>query len=368
MTDELDFYAVDPAVHSKERQEIRSLLGRCGLDYEEQIQVFVVCRRAGRLVACAGLESNIVKCCAIDPDLRGGSLSLTLLSEVVHLAYERGHSHLFLYTRPENVSFFQGCGFYPLAEVPDYVTLMENTPVGIRSYCDRLRAARRPGATIGGVVINANPFTLGHRYLVSLAAERCDWLHLFVVSEDASFVSYRDRYALVEEGVRGIPRLTLHHGSQYMVSRATFPNYFFKEKGVVGDCCTAIDLLLFRNFIAPALGITHRFVGTEPFCGTTRKYNADMKYWLQTAPSAAPAVTVIEETRTQSDGTPISASEVRRLLRNRDFERIRALVPAATYELLRDKYVPNILPFAPDPILSGGEPDVIPRRAMAVGV
>jgi len=372
VTDELDFYAVDPAASARERRDIRALLGRCGLDYEEHIQVFVVCRDAGRLVACAGLESNIVKCCAIDPDLRGGSLSLTLLSEVVHLAYERGHSHLFLYTRPENVSFFQGCGFYALAEVPGYVTLMENTPVGIRAYCDRLRAQRpaglRPDARIGGIVINANPFTLGHQYLVRLAAAQCDWLHLFVVSEDVSFVSYRDRYALVEQGVRGIERLTLHHGSQYMVSRATFPDYFFKEKGVVGDCCTAIDLLLFRNHIAPALGITHRFVGTEPFCETTRKYNADMKFWLQGDGSTAPAVTVIEEARTRAGGTPISASEVRRLLRSRDLDRIRALVPAPTFELLREKYLSKILPFAPDPLGHGGEPDAPARRAMAAGM
>ncbi|WP_114394006.1 [citrate (pro-3S)-lyase] ligase [Oleisolibacter albus] len=368
MTDDFEFYAVDPAASPDERHAIRQLLTRCGLDYEEHIQVFVACRHEGRLVACAGLESNIVKCCAIEPDLRGGSLSLTLLSEVVHLAYERGHSHLFLYTRPENVSFFQGCGFYPLAEVPGYVTLMENTPVGIRSYCDRLRTKRIAGAKIGAIVINANPFTLGHQYLVRLAAAQCDWLHLFVVSEDVSFVSYRDRYALVEQGVQGIERLTLHHGSQYMVSRATFPDYFFKEKGVVGDCCTAIDLLLFRRYIAPALGITHRFVGTEPFCETTRKYNADMKYWLQTADAAAPAVTVIEEARTRAGGTPISASEVRRLLRSRDVDRIRALVPSATFELLQDKYMPKIVPFVPDLAGAAGEPDAVPRRAVAAGV
>ena len=81
-------------------------------------------------------------------NLRGESLGLKLLTEVVHLAHERGHSHLFLYTKPENVEFFRSCGFYLLAEVPGYVALMENTPIGIRTYCDRLTRQRRDGKVI----------------------------------------------------------------------------------------------------------------------------------------------------------------------------------------------------------------------------
>lgn len=363
MTDELEFYTVDPAARPRERRDIVQLLAKCGLGYEAHIEIFVVCRQAGRLLACAGLERDIVKCVAIEPDCRGGSLSLTLLSEVEHLAYERGHSHLFLYTRPENASFFQGSGFYPLVEVPEYVTLMENTPIGIKGYCDRLRTKRVPGAKIGAVVINANPFTLGHQFLIELAARECDWLHVFVISEDASFITYADRYALVESGVQHIPKMTLHHGSEYMISRATFPCYFFKEQGCVGDCCTGIDLLLFRNYIAPALGVNRRYVGTEPFCETTRKYNEDMKHWLQAATSAAPVIDVIEEMRSAWNGVPISASEVRHLLHTGDLEHVRMLVPAATYDLLMKKYVPRTTPFDPKP-----GPDDMPRPTMAFGI
>ncbi len=241
---------------------------------------------------------------------RGEHLSLTVVNEVLHLAYDRGHSHLFLYTRPNNIGFFVGCRFYPIVEAPGLVTLMENTPIGIRRYCDSLKKLRQPGARIGSAVINANPFTRGHRYLIEQAVEACDWLHLFVVAEDASFFPYRDRFQLIKSGVEGIDRLTLHPGSEYMISRATFSSYFFKEKNVVGDCFTAIDLLIFREWIAPALGITHRFVGTEPFCRVTNKYNVDMKYWLQADLSAAPPVKVVEIPRTELDARAISASEV----------------------------------------------------------
>ena len=338
MNDEFVFYAIDPNKNWDEAAEIQRLLTQCDLDMEEGIDIFVVGRQGRRLVACAGLDGNIVKCVATVPDLRGESLSLKLMGEVIHLALECGHLHLFLFTHPKNVSFFGGCGFYELAEVPGYVTLMENTPVGIKGYSEQLRKLAQPGQKIGCIVMNANPFTFGHQYLVRLAAAQCDWLHVFVVREDVSLFSYRDRFALVQAGIAGIPRLTLHHGSKYMVSRATFPNYFFKEKGIVGDCCSAIDLILFRKYIAPALGITHRFVGTEPFCKTTRKYNDDMKHWLQVADSEAAAISVVEVPRTVSSNVAISASEVRRLLRSGDTAKIPSLVPRDTLDFLRSKH------------------------------
>jgi [citrate (pro-3S)-lyase] ligase len=346
--EELAFETIELSRQPGEREEIVQLLAKCGLTMEEGVDTFVVCRRGRRLLACAGLEANIVKCVATDPLCRGESISLKVVSEVVHLAYERGHAHLFLYTRPNNIAFFAGCGFYPIVEVPGLVTVMENTPIGIRAYCNRLKAKRHDGERIGAIVMNANPFTHGHEYLVHQALAHCDWLHVFVVAEDVSFFSYADRYALVSAGIGHLPRLTLHHGSPYMVSRATFSSYFFKDKGVVGDCCTAVDLLIFREFIAPTLGITHRFVGTEPFCPTTRKYNADMKYWLQADLSGAPPVAVVEIPRVETAGTPISASEVRRLLKAGSMEAIDRLVPPATLDLLTRKYAPAP---AGDPIL-----------------
>ncbi len=318
--------------------EVRNFLNANSLDLEDGIELFVVIRQGTRIVACAGLEANIVKCVATDPLYRGEGLALKVVTEVINLAYENSHAHLFLYTRPNNLATFARCGFYPIVEVSGIVALMENTPVGIGSYCADLRKLRREGPVVGSIVVNANPFTLGHRFLVEQAARQCDTLHLFVVAEDASFFPYRERFDLVRAGVAGIPNLILHPGSQYMISRATFSSYFFKEKNVVGDCFTAVDLLIFREHIAPALGITHRFVGTEPFCRTTNKYNQDMKYWLQADLSSAAPITVVEIRRTEYNSVPISASEVRRLLAKNDFAQITNLVPPTTLALLETKY------------------------------
>jgi hypothetical protein len=41
-----------------------------------------------KLIACGGLEKNIVKCVATGPLFRGENLSLILVNEVLHIAFE----------------------------------------------------------------------------------------------------------------------------------------------------------------------------------------------------------------------------------------------------------------------------------------
>ncbi len=330
MNEELVFRAIAPGQDPGAVTEVRALLASCGLGLEPTLQLILTCRQGNRLVACAGLEDDIVKCVAIAPDHQGDALGLTLMNELGCLALERGHAHLFLYTKPGNVPLFRGCGFHPLAEVPGWAALLENTPVGIQAYAARLRSCRHAGRMIGCVVLNANPFTFGHQYLIRQAARSCDWLHVFVLGEDAATLPHGDRFRMVEAGTAGIERITLHHGSRYMISRATFPSYFIKDARIVESCDAAIDLLLFRKHIAPALGVTHRFVGTEPYCRLTRKYNQDMRTWL----ADAPAVQVVELPRLEVSGRAVSASEVRRLLKAGDFAAMEPLAPRTTLELL----------------------------------
>lgn len=167
------------------------------------------------------------------------------------------------------------------------------------------------------------------------AAAQCDWLHLFLVKEDTSRFPYEDRLALVRAGTADIEKLTVHRGSEYLISRATFPCYFIKEQSVINHCYTEIDLQIFRNHLAPALGITHRFVGTEPFCNVTASYNADMRRILQDPTQPAPPVQLTEIERLQYHGIAISASWVRKLLVKRDLATIELLVPDATARYLR---------------------------------
>lgn len=336
------FDTIETCRHPDTVREIRQLLASCQLGMDDDIEMFVVGRMGGTLVACAGLATCIIKCVAVDPTLRDLNLGGQIVNEMVQQAAQRGVFHLFLYTKPENKTVFRACGFYPLAQYEDTALLMENTPIGIKQYCQSLAAQRQPGQAIGSIVMNANPFTLGHRYLVEQAAQACDWLHVFVVREDVSFFPFSERLAMVQEGVAQIPNLTVHPGSAYMISKATFPGYFLKEEKVMTQAHAALDLLIFRRYIAPALGINQRFVGTEPFCPVTRQYNQDMHIWLEEDCSqSAPALRVIEiERRCQQAGRAISASEVRALLKQGLFSAIQQIVPASTLQHLQHYYEP----------------------------
>ena len=328
----IDFRHTLVAKHPERLSQIRYLLADSGLGLDNDITLFVEAWSGSQLVGCAGLAANVIKCVAVNEQLRGENLSARLLAEVENAALECGHFHLFLCTRPCNRERFARSGFWPIAQSGNNAVLMENTPQGIERYCRSLRAKRKCGENIGAIVMNANPFTLGHRHLVEQAAQRCDALHLFVVREDASFFPFSARLEMVRAGVAHLPNVVVHEGSQYIISRVTFPAYFLKETGKVQQAWSEIDVLIFRDFIAPALGITHRFIGSEPFCDITRQYNQTLHDLL------ASHIEVVEMPRIKATGNAISASEVRRLLKTQQFSRIREIVPDSTFAHLETHY------------------------------
>lgn len=328
------FRRIDPSADVARRSAVARFLHHAGLALEPDCETIIVAEAQGAIAGCGAIAGEVLKCIAVAPGLHGQGLSLRLLTELVTLAFEKGRSELFLFTKPENIALFSGAGFWPLAEAGERAVLMENSRERLGRYCRQLTLYRQPGKKIGAIVMNANPFTLGHQWLIKQAAEQCDWLHLFVVKEDASFFRYQDRWALIQQGITGIPRVTLHPGSRYLISRATFPGYFLKDQGVVDDCHSQIDLTLFRQYLAPSLGITHRFVGSEPLCLLTRAYNQRMKAALSSPTLSGPAIEVVELERIGQDGAAISASRVRKLYSQRDWPAIAALVPSSTLAFL----------------------------------
>ena len=173
----------------------------------------------------------------------------------------------------------------------------------------------------GVVVMNCNPFTLGHRYLIEQAAKQVERLYVMVVKEDCSLFAYTERKAMVEQGVADIENVNVIDGSDYAISRATFPTYFLKRLDDAADTQMLLDLDLFHRHIAPALGATVRFVGTEPTDLLTRRYNQLMHEALKD---------VRETARLEKDGNAVSASRVRKAMEEGDMNTIRQLVPPTT--------------------------------------
>lgn len=169
--------------------------------------------------------------------------------------------------------------------------------------------------------MNCNPFTLGHRYLIEQAAKQVERLFVMVVREDCSLFAYAERKAMVEQGVAHLENVTVIDGSEYAISQATFPTYFLKRLDDAADTQMLLDLDLFRRHIAPALGATVRFVGTEPTDRLTRRYNELMHEVL---------TDVREISRLEKDGNAVNASRVRKAMEQGDMSTIRQLVPPTT--------------------------------------
>lgn len=267
---------------------------------------------------------------------------MDLGSKVLSFSAQQGIFQLFLYTHPKNKYIFIQWGVYPIIEVSNVVVFMENSKIAISKYCSELTKLKQVGKKIGSIVMNANPFTLGHRALVEYAANTCDWVHIFVVKENASIFSYCERYLLIKEGLDDIQNITIHSGSSYIISNATFPGYFFEDKALINRGWAKTDLLLFRQYIGPALEITHRFVGTEPLDATTNYYNNEMKKCLEDDSLFSPKIKIIEIPRLCIDGQPISATKVRKLISEKQFLKIASIVPPTTFKFILDKFKSDI--------------------------
>ncbi len=305
-------------------KELKDFLRCMGLSYDEGIEYTTVIRDGNdRIAACASLQGNVIKCVAVDPSLQGEGITATLMTSIQREALERGERHLFLYTKPENAAQFGGIGFHEIART-DSVLLMENRRGGFETWVENVRAGGE--GTIGAAVMNCNPMTLGHRYLIESAARQCDLLYLFIVSEDKSAVPARDRRAIVEQATADIPNVRVVGTDRYLISSATFPDYFLKDKSRSGEVWTGLDVAVFCR-AANMLGITKRFVGSEPFCPVTGAYNDAMARILPTR-----GIEFIELPRLEQDGAAISATAVRALLAEGRWQEMETLVPGATFD------------------------------------
>lgn len=187
--------------------------------------------------------------------------------------------------------------------------------------------------SVGAIVMNCNPFTKGHRYLVEKAAGEVDFLYIFIVEEDRSVFKFEDRFKLATEGLKDLKNVKVLKSGKFIISTITFPDYFTKDSAKQVAVDTSLDIKLFIKHIVPALGIGTRFVGNEPLCPVTRQYNKTMKEALPQH-----GIKFVEYERVERDDEPISASRVRALLKDQKFEEMRALVPESTYDYLVKEY------------------------------
>ena len=351
----MEIQTLNPAT-PRQRQRIEAFLKRNALRIDDMNYYAAMLDDDGEMIAGGGLKDDVIKCVAVDDAHKGEAIANTLVSHLISHANQEGYGCIKLFTKPKNRQLFESLSFRLLAEAPEAV-LMETGIGGISNTVEALKKIKEESEKYkeynkeckedskkckentsylntstpqhlnttmqptGCIVMNCNPFTLGHRYLIEQAAKQVERLYVMVVKEDCSLFAYTERKAMVEQGVADIENVSVIDGSDYAISRATFPTYFLKRLDDAADTQMLLDLDLFRRHIAPALGATVRFVGTEPTDQLTRRYNQLMHEALKD---------VREINRLEKDGNAVSASRVRKAMEEGDMNTIRQLVPPTT--------------------------------------
>lgn len=306
----------------------RALLSREGLEADLQVERTVLIWEEDELIATASRQGNLLKCIAVDSMHQGEGLTATILTQLRQDAFAAGHRHLFLYTKPKNKLQFQSLFFYPVAQT-EQVLLMEDQSGGIRKFLDTLPVHRTDG-DIGALVMNCNPFTKGHRYLVETASRECDHVYVFVLSEDKSRFSAKDRLAMVQLGTADLPNVTVLSTGPYLISSATFPTYFLKEREKAESIHCLLDIEIFTKYFVPKFGINRRYVGTEPLSPMTQQYNDALQQYL---PARGVALRVLP--RLEMGEMPVSASAVRALMDAGDVQALSCIVPETTFHYMQ---------------------------------
>lgn len=307
-------------------RDAQALIESQGLRFESDLEDLVSLYDSGRMIGCGARSGCVLKMLALDPDHQGTSALGDLVTQLTLSGLKAGHDTLFIYTSPQSAASFQALGFRLLA-THGPAALLEHGP-GLEAYLARHAHLVAPGRN-GAVVVNGNPFSLGHLHLVRTAAAQVDRLYVFVVREDRSLFPFEARFRLAREATANLPNVTVLDTGRYAVSAATFPSYFLRRLDEAAEAQMGLDLRLFAQRIAPAFHVVTRFAGEEPLCATTAAYNRVMAEVLPEH-----GLRWVEVPRLEASGGPISATRIRRAFASNDVDTLRLLVPPTTLDFL----------------------------------
>lgn len=315
-----------------EKEALELFLNNEGIRLDKNLDYTLGIYHKDELIATGSFFKNTLRCLAVKKEYQGLGIMNKVVSHLMNELYYRGYTSMFLYTKGSAAKSFMDMGFYEIERVDDSLVFMENRSRGIKEYVEKLSLKKVWGNRIAAIVMNANPFTLGHQSLVEKAALENDVVHVFVVSEEASVTPFFTRYHLVKQGTSHLKNVILHETGDYVISNASFPSYFIKEEESVVELHAKLDLKIFCNYIAPALGIKKRYIGEEPYDEVTRTYNRVMKEELEKQGIQCNIIP-----RRRESGTAISASKVRQFIREDRLEEIKKLVPITTYNYFKSE-------------------------------
>lgn len=302
------------------------------LSVDTQVDLTIGVFDNNNLIGTASVYKNILKCVSISKEYQGNDLLAKLVSYLLEYLKENNIYHIFLYSKPEIAYLFKKLGFEEIIRT-EQVVFMELGKPDFTDYVTTLNYYKQAFSQISSIVMNANPFTLGHKHLIQRASEESEWVFVFVVTEDISEFSFDERLEMVQQGCSSFTNVTVLPTMNYQVSLATFPSYFLKDQAEleIAKEQAKLDAKLFKECIAKNLKIKCRYVGDEPYSKVTNVYNEAMKEEF------GDEIDLIICPRLSVGSEIISATKVRKAYEKRDWHRIEKMVPESTYIYLLNK-------------------------------
>lgn len=312
----------------KEKTTQIALLERYNLEYEYDIDYAVLVYDENQLIGTASLARNVMKCFLVVEEAQGMQVMTKMYEHLLEVLEEREIDHYFVYTMPQNEDIFEQLGMHVLVRTMNTVLLE-----GGRHIEDVLQQLKEQyhldSRKKHCVIINGNPMTLGHLYLIEEAAKNTEQLLVFVVSEDASSFPFEDRFAIIKKATEHIENVVVLPTMNYLVSKITFPKYFLKEDQLIDAEQTLIDVLIYKEYFVKFFNIKKRYLGEEPFSYNTNKYNQVLRQYMNGHIEIIPRKAIGENI--------ISASKVRKLLKANKLNKVKDYVPKATFDFLQSK-------------------------------
>ena len=341
-----------PFSDTRGNQQMDALLRREGIRRDRNLEYSCgIFDENINLIATGSFFQNTLRCLAVSSLHQGEGLMNQIVSHLVSIQAERGNTHLFLYTKWDSAKFFSDLGFYEIVGVNKKIVFMENRRTGFLNYLKKLQketdespvmkkyaasSASKP-LRIASIVMNANPFTLGHQYLTEQACCQNDIVHLFMVSENSSLIPFSIRKRLIMEGTAHPSNIIYHDSGPYMISNATFPSYFQKDSHAVMESHAFLDLSVFSK-IAHALSIQNRYAGEESHSEVTSIYNQIMKDRL---PEYGIQCTVLP--RKKIDNEIVSASFVRQAIKDNNQSLLEKFLPDTTLAFFKSPEAAQVI-------------------------
>lgn len=318
-------FDIREVILEEERTTLVSFLRKYGLDYEFDITYSILIYDEEELIATGSLANNIMKCFLVKPSHQQHHITNLMFHHMVQMLNEQGKEQYFVFTTPNNEDIFTSLHMTKIVETMNTVLLEggQNINQVLLDLKEQYNISDNKKAC---VIINANPMTLGHEYLIETAANENKEVLVFVVSEDLSSFPFVHRFEIIKNATKHLQNVTVLPTLSYLVSHITFPKYFLKEDQLIKDEQTLVDVLVYKQYYTKLFNIVKRYVGEEPYSFNTAKYNNVLKDHLRKHLVILP--------RKEKDKKAISASMVRKLIKAKKIEKIKEYVPQATYDYL----------------------------------